>query len=87
MVFQRFMNRLVGNAESDPSGALFEGFNTYWSAYELASELVQEGEITQESGLPPSIYYKQSKIQLSCFLFEEILRQREKEMICRVMEG
>ena len=77
------MNRLVANAESDPQAAVIEAFNTYRSAYDLAKELVQAGEITIELGFHLPFIVKKKNIKLLCFPFGEI--QIQRETVCDII--
>ena len=56
-MFQKFVNRLVENVESDPSHALVEASNDLAAGYKLASDLVKAQTITAEMGLPLFIYF------------------------------
>ena len=51
MIFQKFVNRLEANAESNPSHAVVEANNDFTAGYKLASDLVKEGTMTAENGL------------------------------------
>ena len=50
-MFQKFMNTLVENVDSDPSHALVEASNDLAAGYKLASDLVKAETMTAEMGL------------------------------------
>ena len=62
-IFQKFVNRLVENAESDPSQALVEASKDLSSGYKLASELVKAGKMTAERGQPFCIQLEKIRLQ------------------------